>query len=173
MADNTYEIYFNLPDGGASNKAVSVSSTDMHSAQNTEQQSYLSQNVQSAQGAVRKIISVGTATAVADKLITNELNVVSLRTGAKEYEQKLQFGYSMIKQTAMPLVFGAATGGLAGAATGGPAGAAIGVVFSFAMQGIQWAQNQRVIDYNRDIENIAIGFARNRAGVDSSRGTRQ
>lgn len=165
MADNTYEIYFNLPDGGASNKAVSVSSTDMHSAQNTEQQSYLSQNVQSAQGAVRKIISVGTATAVADKLITNELNVVSLRTGAKEYEQKLQFGYSMIKQTAMPLVFGAATGGLAGAA--------IGVVFSFAMQGIQWAQNQRVIDYNRDIENIAIGFARNRAGVDSSRGTRQ
>lgn len=162
MENNAYVIRFELPNGGVGKKPVSTSGSQSESS---EEKTWGAKNIDSAKNALKKIVSASTAAAVADKLISSEISVVSLRTGAREYEQKLQFGYSMAKSVAVPLAFGAAAGGLAGAA--------IGLVFSFAMQGLQWAQNQRVIDMNRQLENISIEMARTRAGVTGSRSERQ
>lgn len=151
----------NLPDGSNG----PVSNPSVGSSKDGGEKSYWAKSADSAKAAAQKIVSVGTAASIADKLISYEVNSVSLRTGATEYEQKLQFGYSTLKSTAVPLVVGAATGGLPGAA--------IGLVFSFAMQGLQWAQNQRVINMNRNLENISIGMANIRAGVTGSRSTKQ
>lgn len=165
MAKNTYRVFFDLPDGGKKNKAVSTSATDMEIPQDTEEKSFISQNLETLQNSLKKLVTVGTGKALAEKLTANEVSLVSLRTGAKEYEQKLQFEFSILKQASTPITIAATTGNFVAAGAG--------VAFSLFMQGLQFMQNQRVIDYNRDIENIAIGFARNRAGVDSSRGTRQ
>lgn len=151
----------NLPDGSNG----PVSNPSVGSSKDGGEKSYWAKSADSAKSAAQKIVSVGTAASIADKLISYEVNSVSLRTGATEYEQKLQFGYSTLKSTAVPLVVGAATGGLPGAA--------IGLVMGLAMQGIQWAQNAQTISYNRDLENISIGMANIRAGVTGSRSTKQ
>lgn len=127
------------------------------------EKSYWAKSAESAKTAAQKIVSVGTAAAVADKLISYEISSVSLRTGATEYEQKLSYAYSTIKSTALPLVMGAVTGGLPGALIGG--------LFSLAMQGISWAQNAQTINYNKQLENISMGMASMRAGVTGSRTT--
>lgn len=164
MAEKEYVIRFELPNGGRNLSPVSKASSD-GTGESSSEKSWAAKNVESAQNAIKKIVSVSTAYAVADKLISYDLSTVSLRTGAKEYEQKLQFGYSMLKQTAVPLVMGAMAGGLAGAV--------IGVAFSFGMQAISWAQNAQTIDYNRQLENISIDMARTRAGVSGSRSAKQ
>lgn len=153
----------NLPDG--SNGPVSNPSVGSSNDLGSGEKSYWAKSADSAKAAAQKIVSVGTAASIADNLISYEVNSVSLRTGATEYEQKLQFGYSTLKSTAVPLVVGAATGGLPGAA--------IGLVMGLAMQGIQWAQNARTMIFNQNLENVSIGMATVRAGVTGSRSDKQ
>lgn len=113
----------------------------------------------------KKIVSVGTAGMIADKLVSYQINTVSLRTGANEYEQKLQYGYSALKQTVLPIAAGAVMGGLPGVIIGG--------LFSLGMQAIGWAQNAQTIEYNRQLENFSITMASERAGWSGSRSNRQ
>lgn len=150
-----------LPDGGSG----PVSNPSVGSSKDGGEKSYWAKSADSAKSAAQKLVSIGTAASIADNLISYEVNSVSLRTGATEYEQKLQFGYSTLKSTAVPLVVGAATGGLPGAA--------IGLVMGLAMQGIQWAQNARTMIFNQNLENVSIGMATVRAGVTGSRSDKQ
>ena len=161
---NEYVIRIKLPKKD-NNSPVSNAAPDVLQDESGEEKSNWADNAESAKSAVHKIVSRATAMAVADKLISYDISTVSLRTGAKEYEQKLQFGYSLIQQTAVPLAVGAATGGLAGAA--------IGIAFSFVMQGIGWVQNAQTIRYNQELENISISMANTRAGVTGSRSNKQ
>lgn len=153
-----------LSDGNGSSP-VSNPSVSSATDESGSEKSYWTKSADSAKAAAQRIVSVGTAASIADNLISYEINSVSLRTGATEYEQKLQFGYSTLKSTVLPLAIGAATGGLPGAA--------IGLVFGIAMQGIQWAQNSQTISYNKQLENISITMASVRAGVTGSRSTNQ
>lgn len=162
VGSNEYVIRIPLPKEEGGNSPVSKPSASSSSAQD---KTYMAKSAESAKNAVKSIVTYGTAAAVADKLVSYEISTVSLRTGATEYEQKLQFGYSMAKQTLLPLAVGAATGGLPGAIIGG--------LWSFTMQGISWAQNAQTIDYNKTLENISIGFANTRAGVTGSRSNKQ
>ena len=148
---------------GSGNSPVTDPSGSNATDEGSSEKSYWTKSAESAKTAAQKIVSVGTAAAVADKLISYEISSVSLRTGATEYEQKLSYAYSTIKSTALPLVMGAVTGGLPGALIGG--------LFSLAMQGITWAQNAQTISYNKQLENISMGMASMRAGVTGSRTT--
>ena len=148
---------------GSGKSPVTDPSGSTSSDKGNSEKSYWAKSAKSAKTAAQKIVSATTAIAVADKLISYEISSVSLRTGATEYEQKIQYAYSTIKSTALPLVMGAATGGLPGALIGG--------LFSLAMQGISWAQNAQTINYNKQLENISIGMASMRAGVTGSRTT--
>lgn len=160
--DNEYSIRILLPNGGVTSPVTNPSGT---SSSDSSEKSYWAQSAESAKAAAQKIVSVGTAVSVADNLISYEISTVSLRTGATEYEQKLQFGYTKAKQIALPILLGIGTAGVPGAIVGG--------LFSLAMQGISWAQNSQTLRLNRSIENISIGMANVRAGVSGSRGERQ
>ena len=163
MPGNEYVIRIKLPSGKKSSSPVSNSSAS--DSGTSEVQSYMDKSAESAKNAAQRLLTFGTAASVADKLISYEINTVSLRTGAVEYEQKLQFGYSMLQNNALPLIVGAATGGLPGAIIGG--------MWSFSMQAISWSQNAQTIDYQRQLENIAIGMANVRAGASGSRSNNQ
>lgn len=163
--NNTYVIRFELPNGGQSKSPVSKSSSDSTTSEENGDKSWWAKNLDSGEKALKKIVSFSTARGLADKLISYDISTVSLRTGATEYEQKLQFGYSMLNQTLMPVVIGAATGGALGAA--------IGVGYSAVMTAIGWAQNAQTIEYNRQLENFSITMASERAGWSGSRSNRQ
>ena len=165
MASNEYIIRIPLPTDSQSSGPVSATQISNGGGDTSEQKGYMAKSAESAKSAVKQIVSYGTAIAVADKLISYDISTVSLRTGATEYEQKLQFGYSMAKQTLLPAAIGLATGGLPGAIIGG--------LFSFAMQGITWAQNSQTIQYNKQLESISLRMANTRAGVTGSRSDKQ
>ena len=165
MAENNrYVIEIVFPDE-QEDSPVSSPKADSSADKGSSQKTYWDKSADSAKSAAKRIVSAATAYAVADELISYELSTVSLRTGAKEYEQKLQLSYSALKQTVVPLVVGATTGGLPGAIIGG--------LFGLGMQALTWAQNAQTIDYNRQLENISIDMARTRAGVSGSRSAKQ
>ena len=118
--------------------------------------------------AVVGMVSYATAASFADQLITNELSVVELSTGAREYEQRLQYGYSIGKtavNAAVSLGVGIATGTwpvvLAGLAIAG-----VGKAISLG-------QEYRKLEMRENIEDIGIGFAQTRAGVSGRRSREQ
>lgn len=118
--------------------------------------------------AVLGMVSYATASSFADRLITNELSVVELSTGAREYEQRLQFGYSVGKtavNAAVALGVGIGTGTwpivLAGLAVAG-----VGKLMEIN-------QNTRRLNMSENLEDISIGFANTRAGVSGRRGQNQ
>ena len=118
--------------------------------------------------AVVGMVSYATAASFADQLVTNELSVVELSTGAREYEQRLQYGYSLGKtavNAAVSLGVGIATGTwpvvLAGLAVAG-----VGKAISLG-------QEYRKLEMRENIEDIGIGFAQKRAGVSGRRGSTQ
>ena len=161
---NEYVIEIRFP-GRAEKGPVSTPSAGTPEDEGSYEKSYWDKSAESAKRAAQRIVSGTTAMAIADKLVSYEISTVSLRTGAREYEQKLQFGYSTFKQTIAPLAIGAATGGLPGAIIGG--------LFGLSMQAISWSQNAQTIRYNQSLENISIGMANVRAGVTGSRSDRQ
>ena len=119
-----------------------------------------------AQQVVRGAKTILAATgirAIADNLISYHISTVSLRTGATEYQQKLQFWYS----AGMSAASSAAAIGT-GFLMGGPVGAGIaaaGVALSYAMKGLNYWENANTIDINDRREEIGIQMQIVRAGA--------
>lgn len=167
MANNEYVIHV-VNDTAETNGPVTNAAADVtqdKAGDSRSSKSYWAKSAESAKSAAKRIVSIGTAASVADRLVSYEINTVSLRTGAREYEQKIQFGYSAIKNTAAPLVAGAIMGGLPGALIGG--------LFSLGMTAISWSQNSATIQLNHQLENISLGMASQRAGYSNSRSDKQ
>lgn len=122
--------------------------------------SYGEKSAKSLQKAARGLVSYATIAATADKLISYELSQVELRTGAREYEQKLQFGYSVAKKSVGMLhSIGV------GAMVGGLPGAVIGLVSSGVNMAIDFMQKQNTIKTKENLEDVSIGMANIRAGT--------
>lgn len=111
----------------------------------------------------KKILAMTGIKQIADSVISYEISSVSLRTGASEYQQKVQFAYSEGMQAA------SSVGAIAmGAIMGGPAGAAIaaaGVGLSYVMKFIGWAQNENTIQIEQNREDVSIVMQNIRAGA--------
>lgn len=163
-ANNEYVIRI-TQDGNVSGTKGPVTNASATSSPDSSEKSYWAKSADSALNAAQKIVSTGTVISVADNLISYDVGTISLRTGATEYEQKIQFAYSKVKEFALPIALGVSTAGVPGAIVGG--------IFSLAMQGISWAQNTQTIAYKRQLENVSIGMASVRAGVTGSRSDRQ
>ena len=114
------------------------------------------------------MVSFAAVRTFADRLISYEISQVSLRTGAREYEQKLQFGYDLLNKG---LNVGMATA--AGFAAGGVVGAGVALIGSTIYSLIGYAQNANTIATNKSLEDISIGMASERAGVSGRRGATQ
>ena len=109
--------------------------------------------------AMKNLVSYGAIKHTADKIVSYQIGTVELRTGAREYEQKLQFGYQVggkLLNTAVMIGGAAATGNL-------PL-AVIGVATSAMSTGLDIWQKQNTININENREDIAIAMQMNRAG---------
>lgn len=121
--------------------------------------------------AAKRLVSFAAVASTADKIISFEISQVSLRTGANEYEQRLNVKYSIGRQ-----IMGAGAA-LAGAAmVGGPAGvavAAIGIAANGINKLVGIAQNQERLNEQRSLENVSIGMQIVRAGTSGRRSSNQ
>lgn len=166
-SNNTYHIYVH---GDGENKP-SVVSGGGGNVTGTEQAQQPSKTEQGAVNAVKGMVSFAAVRGFANNLISYEISQVSLRTGAREYEQKLQFAQQVGNQV---LNIGLATaGGFAAGGAVGAVGALVGFVGSTMYTAISYAQNANTIETKQNLENISIGMASVRAGVSGRRGTTQ
>ncbi len=114
--------------------------------------------------ALKRLIAPAALVHYANKFAQNEISTVEMRTGAREYEQKLQFGM----QAANAFV-GLGMSAMTGAAVGGPVGAAVSaglyaVVFA-VNKTIDYTQSVRELNIKEKREDISTGLARLRAGA--------
>lgn len=116
-----------------------------------------------AKGA-ESIISYAAVKGTAEQLIQAEIGRVELRTGASEYQQRLQSSYNIVSgmaNSAVALGIGAATGNLPLALIG-----TITSLFSTVLSGIQKDYTLRL---EQRQENISIGIAAQRASTGGRR----
>ena len=106
-----------------------------------------------------------TAKGFAQQLITHQVSTIELRTGASEYQQKMQFMYN-IGNSALGILESIALGAAVG---GGAPGALVGALVGIAGQAISYAQAQNVIDLNRTLESMTITQNNVRAGTANRR----
>lgn len=161
MDNNTYHLYVHI-DGGEQKSVLSSQSGQSADA---------SKDGTTASGAVRavkKVVSIAAAAKFADTLISYDISQVSLQTGAQQYEQKLQFGYSMLKKGV-----GVVGATVAGARVGGIAGAVAGFVASTMYQVVGYFQRSETLQTEKRVEDIGIGLMSIRAGTSGSRGRTQ
>ena len=163
-SNNTYHIYVH---GDGENKP-SVVSGGGGNVTGTEQAQQPSKTEQGAVNAVKGMVSFAAVRGFANNLISYEISQVSLRTGAKEYEQKLQFAQSVGNQVTNVLM---ATG--FGFKYGGGLGATAAFATSSIYTLIGYAQNINTIETKQNLENISIGMASVRAGVSGRRSSTQ
>lgn len=163
-SNNTYHIYVH---GDGENKP-SVVSGGGGNVTGTEQTQQPSKTEQGAVNAVKGMVSFAAVRGFANNLIGYEISQVSLRTGAKEYEQKLQFAQNATNQA---LNFITATG--LGLKYGGGIGAAAAAAGYTLHTLLGYAQNINTIETKQNLENISIGMASVRAGVSGRRSSTQ
>lgn len=121
--------------------------------------------------ATQKVMAYTGMKQIAESYIAYRISTVNLRTGASEFQQKLQFAYNEGSQLAGSIgaVFmGGIIGGIPGAVT-----AAAGVGLTYLMKLIGWAQNYNTIRTQENLEDVSIGMANIRAGVSGRRGRTQ
>lgn len=108
---------------------------------------------------IKKLAPIGFAVGAFNKIISNEINKVELRTGQAELQQRLQFNYSVASG-----VMGLGLTAMAGAKIAGPIGAVVAVGFSLANTSIDLIQKQQILNLQRQNEVINQQFMRNRMG---------
>ena len=158
-----YIMTIELPPDESDSKVVSGSNANERATKTDAQK-----KAEGAEKALKSMVSFAAVRTFADRLISYEISQVSLRTGAKEYEQKLQFGYDLLNKG---LNVGMATA--AGFAAGGVVGAGVALIGSTIYSLIGYAQNANTIATNKSLEDISIGMASERAGVSGRRGATQ
>lgn len=162
MEKNSYHLYVHL-DGTEENAQSAVAGS---TAKDSKQPlSYGEKSARSLQKGMTNLVSFASVAATADKLIGYEINSVELRTGAREYEQRLQFGYSVAQRGVTAL---AAVG--IGAATGNLPAVVIGLVAAGVNTAISLSQRKNTLQMQENLENVSIGMANVRAGTAGRRG---
>lgn len=131
----------------------------------------LSGNSTSEAGALKaaqNLVSFATVAASADKIITTAISQVNMRTGAAEYEQRLDTAYSAGKQ-----IIGAGAALAIGAATGTLPVVALGMVMSSINKALSISQKASQLNMEHSLEDISIGMQNVRAGTSGRRSSTQ
>ena len=122
-------------------------------------------SLRGAETALKHIVSYGAVKGLADRLVNYEISTITLRTGAREYEQKASFWY---QQAGRALNAGVAVG--VGLLTGNLPLALIGIAASAGSIALGYAMNANTIRIKETREDISIGYELIRAGVINRRG---
>lgn len=118
--------------------------------------------------AAKKLVTFATVAATADKIVSYEISQVSLRTGAAQYEQRLDRVYATSKQ-----IIGAGAALIGAGIAGGPAGiaaVAIGIAASGTQKLLNIYQREQTLRTEQSLESITIGMQNIRAGTSGRRG---
>lgn len=160
-----------LPEEGSANNPVAQSSADSGSSSSSGGSEDGVLTAKQAVGAAKKVMAYTGIKQIADSYISYGISTVNLRTGAAEFQQKLQFAYSEGSQLASSvgaIVMGGIMGGPPGVAV-----AAAGVGLTYLMKFIGWSQNANRLETQQNLEDVSIGMASIRAGVSGRRGANQ
>lgn len=157
---NEFHMYIHLDDVGGS--------SSMAGGGENEDKSQNDKTASEVKSAARKIVGYAAVKSTADQIISGQMRMVELSTGATEYEERLNAGYNIGKQ-----IWNAAETIAVGAATGGIWGAVAGLVVSGVSQLISYGQRVQRLALNEGLENISIDRMIIRAGVDGRRGRTQ
>lgn len=119
---------------------------------------------------ISTMVAVGYALNIADKLISNQINTITLRTGFEEQQSKYQFYYNGMKRLASvgtSVVSGFLLSG------GNPVGAMLGLTMGMVNQAIDITQTMRQVAISRENENTQIFLNSIRMGAGANRGNRE
>lgn len=167
MADakNEYHLYVHADNVGEKKKVVAGAKNENKTS---EAKSYGEKTADSAAKAIKGMVSYASVKSFADNLVSYEISQVNLRTGAAEYEQKLEFA-----QTAVNRFRDTAVSVGIGLATGNAPLAILGAATSLFNTLIGYAQRANTIRTQQNLEDVSIGMASQRAGVSGRRGANQ
>ena len=161
MADVTYKILIEAVNGGGAggdsprSTAITPSGEDVSPKTDTAASAVISY--------AKSAANVGLALKYASKVITTDINRVSLRTGRAMYQQQLNWTFSTATKTAGILA------ALAGAlVTGNPLLAMAGMASALDAQ-FDYQLQKENIRLEKNVEDISIGMANIRAGAGGSR----
>ena len=151
-----YEIF--VHGDGMTGKKSAVAGTK------TKEKSYGEKTASSLEKGVNGIVSYSAVKGTAEQLVTAEMGRVELKTGASEFQARLQTAYSIgstLASTGAAITIGAVTGNL-------PL-----VLITAATQGIQWLiqgfQKQITLSLEGRLQGISIDMATRRAGENGRR----
>ncbi len=122
-------------------------------------------------GAAKKMVSFAAVKSTADQIANYAHSTISLRTGAIEYEERINARYSAISQSV-----GAGAALIAGGLAAGPAGiavAAMGIVANGIQKLIGIAQRENTLRLQQGVEDVSINMQNVRAGTVGRRGNNQ
>lgn len=152
-----------LPSESAEGSPVATSSADSGTASPSGGSSDAALSAQSVVSGAKKVLAFTGIKQIADSAISYGISTISMRTGASEYQQRVQFAYNEGMQalsSVSAIGMGAVIGGPAGAAV-----AAVGVGISYLMKMIGWAQNENTLQIEENQEDISIRMQTIRAGA--------
>lgn len=149
-----YEFVIKNGEGGSGNYSGTPRSSDKG----------VTPTKNSSKPLIKGVSLYGMGKSLINSVISHNINIVSLRTGQEEMQERLSYGYKMAT-----MAFGAFENIAIGAMTGGLLGAGIGAIYTFTSYGLEVAKKQATIDLSRSLENISIGMANIRAGANGNR----
>lgn len=161
---NSYFIKIELP---PDDKKSAVAGTGAGSTGESDSSDSGSSSETKVVNKLKSLVSFAAIKSTADTIINNDINQISLRTGATEYEQRQSYIYNTASS-----VVGAGASLVIGGIMGGPAGVAVAAI-GIAVTGIKKIAD---IEYKREnlmlqesLENISLGMAQTRAGYSGRR----
>lgn len=118
-----------------------------------------------AEKLLKRVVSFAAVKGTVDKVVNYGISTVTLRTGAREYEQKLNFAYNTASQA---VGLGVTAGMLA--LSGHPLLAVAGLAIAGISKGIEIWKNTQRLETEENRENISIQKQIIRAGALTRRG---
>ena len=152
---NTYHLYVDVTGLHESESAVAG---EKSSSSGESQESQFEQAVSKK---AKNLITYATLVGTAQKIVTNEVSLMKTKTGALEYEQKIQ----ATRKFTNPIV--SAVG--VGLATGNVYMAGFTLLAEYVSLGIDIMQTQRRLGIEETVEDIGQSFQSRRIGVNSRR----
>lgn len=116
----------------------------------------------------KRLVSVGAIVHTADQIVSHQVSMISLETGAQEYGQRVQYIYQkaggFVKSVAMGALAGSAAGPL-----GALAGAAVAAVTNIGSNIMNYFFKQDQIATQRELEDTSRRMRMMRATVSGRR----
>ena len=157
-----------MPNTGEYHIKVSFDSEPKSPVAGAQEKSYAEKSSPSLEKGVKGLVSFGAIKSTASTLIGHQINTIELRTGAREYEQRVSY---LVDRTSEAI----STGGLVlgGIATGNIGIAAVGVVTMLANKLLNIGIKAHTLSLQTTLENMSISLATIRAGAGNRRSMAQ